>query len=132
MGKKTTDPKQRTAGPVRHNTMDVDMSWLIRSEPPPAQAAKQPPPVLAAPRRHKTMEVEMDWLEDSAASKRQAPPAIPPGTAAQPKGRLAPPLAREEPISDPGIAVASPSGERTPAKARGPSNPPARRPKHRR
>jgi hypothetical protein len=118
---------QEHPAPVRRNTMDVDTSWLIRSEPPPV-SDKQPPP-LAGPTRRETIEVEMDWLEEPAA----AHPSVPPVVRAKPRGKLPPPLPREEPLSDPKTAATKPHSRRGRAAARDPSDPsdPPQRPRSR-
>jgi hypothetical protein len=100
MSKKPSGPKSNGAGPVRRNTIDVDTSWLLRSEPPPAPAAKQPPPLSTGSQRRKTIEVDMNWLLEPPDAEPTAP-VVPASIASKPRGKLPPPLPREEPAEGP-------------------------------
>jgi hypothetical protein len=108
MPRESNRPKSHRAGPVRRNTIEVDTSWLIRAEPPP---------LPSGPKRRETIEVEVDWLLKSKDSERPAP-VMPKGMAAKPRGKLPPPLPREEPAD-------SPAGE--PTRGSRPSARPPRR-----
>jgi hypothetical protein len=85
-------PKSPSKAPVRRNTIEVDTSWLIRGEPPPLPSA--------GPKRRETIEVEADWLLGSSDAEPPAP-VVPKGIAAKPRGKLPPPLPREEPADSP-------------------------------
>jgi hypothetical protein len=81
--------------------MEVDVSWLEvdatqppdKKGPPPLPGADGGPPPLRA--RRDTTEVQLDWLEEVPESPvvvMNEPPLI----QAKPKGKLPPPLPREE------------------------------------
>jgi hypothetical protein len=114
----------------RRVTMEVDMAWLEElpeeQKHPPRKRSKRPPPLPrpSKPPRRDTIEVKSEWLipplpEGHAAGGKPAAPATH-GTVAKPRGKLPPPLPREEPES---------SGDHKKHKSKKPPRPSKRPPR---
>lgn len=121
--RKSSSPAITKQGPVRNNTIEVELSWFEPEEAtPPGSKRKsvRPPPV-----RRETIDVKLEWLEEviqaarrESTTKMQAveaeakpkkkrqpwePPTLPPPppTAVKSRRAVPPPLPREEPEEAP-------------------------------
>jgi hypothetical protein len=83
----------------------VDMAWLekLPEEEKPAnrRAPRAPPPRPAKAGKHDTIPVESEWLlpplpKDAPTGDKPPKPPPLPSVAVKPKGRLPPPLPRED------------------------------------
>jgi hypothetical protein len=134
---------------ARRSTIDVDITWAdqLPEEEKPANkhaknARKGPPPlprqstlpsnVTRVPRRD-TIEVDSRWIvpplpseahgkaQDKVAQPRKSPPPLPAPLVAKPRGKLPPPLPREDDESadeeSPKATKRSPSTSKRPPRA---------------
>lgn len=111
--KKTSGPKD-SSPQVRQKTTDVDLEWLgkVLEEEKASKSAKKgkgPPPIpslssQATAPRHDTIDVDSKWLIAPVAKKWRRkgtdepakPLPLPSAIAVKPRGKLPPPLPRED------------------------------------
>ncbi len=117
-----SDKKVPVKGPAPRHTIEVEAAWLEEAKQPASARPKTRRPPPGAPRRD-TIEVDRRWLIPPLPAvaiddPRQQPPPIPAALATKPRGKLPPPLPRDDANEDP-------APRRTPRESKRP--PPAKR-----